>query len=303
MTPKIGIVTITYNSGKVIKPFLQSVLSQTHADYELFIIDNASADDTLKQCEEYRDERILVVANKENVGVAAGNNQGIKMALERGCTYIHLLNNDVEFEDTLLEKLLKVFASIPVTLVTHKMYYHSDPNRIWYAGSTFTRWERYMAPHDGQKEIDRGQYDKDRYVDYAPTCSVLVKKAVFEDVGLMDEKYFAYYDDTDFFYRIYKQGKHSVYYISDVKFYHKVGGLTQSKTGTATKFKFGDFHIHLSIRNKVFYLKKQKEILAWINILYFYFRIQLRFLFSGKYHRNFKTWKLIQRSVWEGVNM
>jgi GT2 family glycosyltransferase len=303
MIAKIGIVTITYNSETLIRPFLQSVLSQRFANYELYIIDNASADNTVSVCGEFKDRRIFIVANKDNVGVAAGNNQGIVMALERGCTHIHLLNNDVEFEPNLLDKLLYAMDTNLASLVTHKMYYHSDPQRIWYAGSTFTKWERFMAPHVGQKQVDKGQYNTDKYVDYAPTCSVLIRKDVFEDIGYMDEKYFAYYDDTDFFYRICKHKKHRIYYIHDVRFYHKVGGLTRSKEGTATKFKFGNFHIHLSTRNKVYYLKKQKDVLAWINILYFYCRIQLRFLFSGKYYRNFATWKLIQKSFWEGMWM
>jgi GT2 family glycosyltransferase len=304
MEALVGLVTITYNSADVILPFLQSVFNQTHSNYLLYIIDNNSSDNTLSLIENFsKDSRIKIFANKNNVGVAAGNNQGINAALEDNCTHIHIINNDVEFESQLIEKLLHNLEANKASIITHKMMYASDKSRIWYAGSTFTRWERFMAPHTGQKEIDNGQYDNIKYVDYAPTCSVLLNVKVIHDIGLMDEKYFAYYDDTDFFYRIYKQKRYKILYIPNIDFYHKVGGLTKSKTGTATKFKFGNFHIHLTTRNKVYYLRKQNDVLAYINIIYFFIRLQFRFLFSGKYHHNFATWKLIQKSFVEGFKL
>ena len=299
----IGIVTITFNSGQYIPAFMESVLSQTHKKFTLYVIDNVSKDDTVLQIKNYQDSRIELIENKENVGVAAGNNQGMKKAMADGCDYIMLLNNDVEFEATLFEKLLKEIEEKNYALITSKMMYGSEKDRIWYAGCKWDVRGGYMAPHIGQKEIDQGQYDELTEVDYAPTCMVMMKRAVIDDIGYMDEKYFAYYDDTDYFYRIFKDGRHKVLYYPFVQFYHKVGGLTKSKDGTATKFKFGNFHIHLTTRNKVYYLKKQKSLLGYFNILYFYFRMNLRFLFSGKYHLNFSTWKLLNAAFFEGLKM
>lgn len=85
------------------------------------------------------------------------------------------------------------------------------------------------------------------------------EKEVISDIGIFDEKYFAYYDDTDFFYRIYKQQKHQLYYYPFVQFYHKVGGLSNMKNGNAQKFKFNDFYIRLFTRNHVYYLKNKKS--------------------------------------------
>ena len=69
------------------------------------------------------------------------------------------------------------------------------------------------------------------------------EKKVFEDIGMMDEKYFVYFDDTDFLYRVFKDGRHKLYFFSDVKFYHKVGSLTKSvKNKQNNKFR-GDFFI------------------------------------------------------------
>jgi len=299
----IGVVTITYNSGQVIEPFLESILAQTHRDFVLYIIDNISGDNTLELIRKYDDPRIVLIENKINVGVAAGNNQGMRQSMEAGHPYIMLLNNDVEFEPALFEKLLREMNTRQYSLVTCKMMYGSEKDRIWYAGCKWDIPGGYMAPHQGQKEVDKGQFDEIKEVDYAPTCLVMMTRKVIADIGYMDEKYFAYYDDTDYFFRITKHGRHKILYYPFVQFYHKVGGLTKSKSGSATRFKFGNFHIRLTTRNKVYYLRKQKSLLGWYNIIYFFFRMNLRFFFSGKYHVNYNTWKLLNLAYWEGLKL
>lgn len=300
---KIGLVTITYNSAKVITPFMDCVLRQTHTDFILYIIDNISSDNTLELLSKYKDDRIVIIANTQNVGVAAGNNQGIVRAMADGCDEILIINNDVEFEYTLLEKLSRQLEELNCSLVAPKMMYHPETHLIWWAGTKFNPKEGCMTHHIGIQEEDKGQYDHIEKMDYAPTCCVLLKREVIDDIGLMDEKYFAYYDDTDFFYRIFKQGKHVLFYYPFVQFYHKVGGLSNMKKGNAKKFKFNNFYIHLITRNHVYYLRKQKSWRAWWNIIYFFFRMNLRFIFSGKYHLNFATFRLLQSSFWEGLKM
>lgn len=300
---KIGLVTITYNSAKVITPFMDCVLRQTHTDFILYIIDNISSDITLELLSKYKDDRIVIIVNTQNVGVAAGNNQGIVRAMADGCDEILIINNDVEFEYTLLEKLSHQLEELNCSLVAPKMMYHPETHLIWWAGTKFNPKEGCMTHHIGIQEEDKGQYDHIEKMDYAPTCCVLLKREVIDDIGLMDEKYFAYYDDTDFFYRIFKQGKHVLFYYPFVQFYHKVGGLSNMKKGNAKKFKFNNFYIHLITRNHVYYLRKQKSWRAWWNIIYFFFRMNLRFIFSGKYHLNFATFRLLQTSFWEGLKM
>lgn len=300
---KTGIVTITYNSGQVIRPFMRSVLAQTQGNFILYIIDNVSTDDTLEQLKDFPDPRVIVVPNSENVGVAAGNNQGMRLALADDCEQILLLNNDVEFEETLLEKLSAQLEEQHCSLVAPKMMYYPETNLIWWAGTKFSRRRGCMTDHIGIQEEDHGQYDRIERMDYAPTCCVLMKRSVIEDIGFMDEQYFAYYDDTDFFYRIYAQGRHQLYYYPFVRFYHKVGGLSNMREGGARKFKFNDFYILLNTRNRVYYLRKQGHFWAWVNLIWFFFRMNLRFFFSGKFHLNGHTFALLNRSYFQGWKM
>lgn len=303
MQKKVGIVTVLYNSGPVLEAFMRDTLAQTHRNFELYIIDNVSTDNSVEIVEQFSDERIHLIKNTENSGVAGGNNTGIFKALKNNCDFIWLLNNDVEFETTYLEKMVAAAEAQQCSMVTTKMMYYFDKRLIWYGGSYFSKRSGNMAVHQGLREEDNGQLDENRYVDYAPTCSVLFDKKVFEDIGYMDEQYFAYYDDTDFLLRAYKTGKHKMYYIGDVEFYHKIGQSSQSKKGGIKKFKFGDFHIKLTTRNKVYYLRKQGDFWAKLNILIFAIRMRLRFFFSGKYNVNWKTWKLMSNAFREGMQL
>src|ERR1700735_454529 len=102
---KIGIVTVTYNSGKVLDQFLQSLASQTHANFAVYAVDNASQDDSIARMQAWNDERLRVIRNAVNVGVAEADNQGIQAALADGCEFVLFLNNDVEFEPETLAVL------------------------------------------------------------------------------------------------------------------------------------------------------------------------------------------------------
>jgi len=303
MPEKVGLVTITFNGESVIDGFLDSVSKQDYPNFTLYVVDNNSVDQTKNKLKDADPTiSISIIENDFNNGVAGGNNQGIKRALADGCEYIILINNDTEFEPSLITKLLSRAKNTAYKIIVPKMMYYSEPDILWFAGGFFNSRMGYMNYHVGMGEKDEGQYD-DREITYAPTCCVLIHKSVFEEVGLMDEKYFVYFDDTDFWLRVMKNGKYKMLYIKDVEFYHKVGSLTKSKIGHRNNFKFSDFVMKFNTRNRVYYLKKQKSVMSFLNIIWFWVRVNLRFLFSGKYNISFRNWKLIQRSFFEGLLM
>ena len=300
---KIGLVTITYNSADVLRPFLDCVWQQTHNNLVLYVIDNASEDATRSILEIENDSRLKIINNSTNFGVAKANNQGIESAIADGCDQVLIINNDVEFEPTLIEKLLQVQAEKSCSLVTPKMMYFDNPNHIWYAGSWFIKKKGYLPLHRGMKQLDEGQYDKIVEVEYAPTCCLLAKKKVFQDIGLMDEKYFVYFDDTDFSYRAWKDKRHKMFYYPDVKFYHKVGSLTKSFNKEQEKIFRGDFFIQQNTKNHIYFLKKIGGLFAYVFIAWLFFKNNIKFIVNPQIRKNFKTWLLINKSYFEGVRM
>ena len=300
---KIGLVTITYNSADVIRGFLESTFSQTFQNFIIYIIDNNSQDNTIEILKENTDSRIELVKNKENVGVAKANNQGIELALKDNCTQVLIINNDVEFEKQLFEKMLQIQKDKNCSLVVPKMMYFNNPDYIWYAGSDFIKKKGFIPIHKGIQQKDISQFDGVYPVEYAPTCCLLVKKEVFQDVGMMDEKYFVYFDDTDFSYRVLKDGRHKLFYFSDTKFYHKVGSLTKSVEKEKKREYRGDFFIKQNTRNHIYFLKKIGSIYAYLFILFLFFKNNIKFIINPNFRKNFHTWKLINKSYFEGLRM
>jgi len=300
---KIGLVTITYNSASVIRDFLESTFSQTFQNFVIYIIDNNSQDETLEILTENTDSRIKLMKNKKNVGVAKANNQGIELALKDNCTQVLIINNDVKFEKQLFNKMLQVQKNNNCSLVVPKMMYFDNPDYIWYAGSTFIKKKGFLPIHKGIKQKDTSQFDGIYPVEYAPTCCLLVKKEVFLDIGMMDEKYFVYFDDTDFLYRVLKDKRHKLFFFSDTKFYHKVGSLTKSIEKEKKREYRGDFFIKQNTKNHIYFLKKIGGIYAYLFIILLFFKNNLGFILNPNLRKNFHTWKIINKSYFEGLIM
>jgi GT2 family glycosyltransferase len=289
---KVGAVTVTYNSEKVIDAFLQCLLKQDHDDFVLYVIDNCSADSTLERVSHYQDPRIVVIANQSNVGVAEGNNQGIRAALAANCQFVLLVNNDTEFDPHLISNLYQGFQTYPCDMTVPKIMYHDRPDVIWYAGAAFSRSRGYSGPHWGVDCKDMGQFDVPRQVDYAPTCCMLLRREIFQRVGLMDTRYFLYFDDTDFCFRARRCGQ-KLYYLPNVRLFHKVSSLTGGRTSLV--------HILYTTRNHVYYLAKN---LGWLHCLYYLplyqLKIATKFLAGSLSADGFRV---SQEGFWEGVRM
>lgn len=287
----VGIVTVTYNSESVFQEFWDSLSSQTLNSYKLYVVDNASTDHTLDVLKSRsNDGRITVIKNQSNMGVAEGNNQGIQMALRDGCELILLLNNDTVFGEDLLVQLCG--AIINADMVTPKILYFDDQKRLWFAGGHFAAKRGYAGVHRGLGEHDRGQYDDERSIDYAPTCCLLIKREVFARIGLMDSKYFVYYDDVDFCWRARRAGVR-MQYIPRVALFHKVSSLTGGEESS--------FGMRFNTRNKVYFLRKhfafpKKEIF----ILAYFCSLFLRYL---KGVDSWPIYRLRVRAFFEGIRV
>lgn len=289
---RIGVVTVTFNSGQVLPDFLRCLWAQTHTDFLLYAIDNASRDTTLDQLKQFRDERLIVIANPDNRGVAEGNNQGIRAALEAGCTSVLLLNNDTEFDATLFERLATGLETFPCDMVCPKMFFFDEPDRIWAAGGYFQPRLSYRAMHYGEGELDRGQFDQARAVTYTPTCCVLIRAELFAKIGLMDARYFVYSDDTDFMYRALKAGS-KLYYLPSATLLHKVGRLTGGDSSP--------FNIRYSVRNRAYFkLKHCSRLSAWFwNWMYRAYYLAKFLTFKS----TFATMMMRQRAISEAYTM
>lgn len=230
----LGIVTVTYKSAEVLPDFIASLLGQQYRSWILYAVDNNSQDATQEVLLEARDPRIVVRCLETNVGIAAGNNVGISMALADGCSYVLLINNDTIFGPSLLNALVDEARVCGAPIIVPKMRYHDPPNRIWYGGGALHVWRAYAASHAGIGRIDHGEFDQPRQIDYAPTTCMLIRRRELEALGGMDERFWLYCDDTDFCIRA-KQAGVRMWYVPAAVMEHKVSSLAGPRSPLALR--------------------------------------------------------------------
>lgn len=285
---KIGVVTVTYNGASVIRDFLVSLKTQTHGNFTLYMVDNASKDGVLDITSKVSQFPVRIIANPDNRGVAEGNNQGIRAALADGCECVLLLNNDTAFPPDLIERLYLGLEQFHCEMTTAKMYYCDRPTVFWCAGGRFQSWRGYDVRHDGAEQEDKGQYDKPRRITYSPTCCLMVRRQVFNKVGLMDRSYFVYYDDADFLYRCLKR-QVSLWYIPEARLWHKVS----SSTGSVS-----DFTLRYCTRNHIYFLRK--HLPYWFAFLW-YLQSNIRSTLAFALRQNSRSkWRLRVAAAKEG---
>ncbi len=244
---RIAIITVDYNNHTDTLEFAESAkkLNTKKLDTKFIFIDNAS-EEQLKIAGE-------VIQTGENKGFAGGYNQGIRYALQWGADYLLIVNNDVLFPDkNLLQKLLRSQADVvsPKILFAPGFEFQKDrySNKeigkvIWYAGGAFD-WNNVQTVHRGIDEVDHGQFNVIQETEFPSGCCMLVRREVFEKVGLFNEQIWAYFEDADFAKRVKEAGFRQIYN-GQAYIYHKVSrssGIGSSLTDyllTRNRLYFG----------------------------------------------------------------
>ena len=252
----IGIVSVLFKSDAVLPDFFESLARQTYRDFILILVDNDANETTQNIIKElntrYSEITIDYIDSQANIGVAAGNNLGIKKAIYLKCQQILLSNNDIVIEENdVLDKMISLNQSENKKLITPKILYY-DTKKIWMAGGYHSKW-RSLGIHFGNyAEPDDTRFNVSKDVTYAPTCFMFIDKEVFDKIGLMDEKYFVYVDDTDFVYRAIQSG-FKLWYEKSKTILHKVSFSTG---GDDTPF-----YIYYSNRNKIYFVRKHYDLI------------------------------------------
>ena len=239
---KVSIIILNWNRKKDTVECLESIenLQISGFELEIVVVDNASSDGSQKAVEQIfkkiakKNVSCKQIRNKANLGFAAGNNVGMKYALDSGADYLLVLNNDTEVDKGLIKKLLEIANKHPKAgAISTKIYFakgfefHKNRYKkqdlgkvIWYAGGDMD-WDNVYGSNHGVDEVDKGQFEKTKETDFATGACVLLKDEALENVGLFDEKYFMYLEDADLSQRLKKNGW-EVLYTPKTDIWHKV---------------------------------------------------------------------------------
>lgn len=228
---KIAIILVNYNGKQYNTACIESLLAQKDGggSYEMRIcvVDNASRDDSMQMIQKRYggNERIESVFLDDNYGFSYANNAGIRMAGEWGADYVLLLNNDTEAEEDMLAQLMACAGRHPDSVIAPKIYYSDRRNVLWSAGGAVSPVIRKVR-HIGLDQEDRGQFDKEQRIGFATGCCLLIPKSVIDRAGFLDERFFLYYEDTEYSFRLWKLGI-PIFYCPKARLYHKVGASSR----------------------------------------------------------------------------
>lgn len=246
---KVFVVIPNLNGADFLQSCLESLQNQTQT-HEVVIVDNNSTDNSVYIIEEYFPSSTLLKLHK-NHGFAGGVNKGISYALENGADAVALFNNDAVADKNWLKKLVKTMESTQAGIVTCKLM--RDDKRHFDSTGDFYSVYGIAFPR-GRNKADKGQYDKSEEVFGASGGASLYSAKMLKEIGLFDERFFAYFEDIDISFRARLAGW-KIFYEPESIAYHRVSG---------TSSKMGDFTRYHSIKNfLILYTKNMPTNLYW----------------------------------------
>lgn len=236
------IIILNWNGVKDTIACLNS-LAQMPINVDILIIDNGSRDENFIYLQKNIANRknIILQKNNQNQGFARANNQGLKYAKENNYEYALLLNNDTLVKKDFLNLLLAAMQNrLHIALAAPKIYYINS-KQIWHTGAKINKWTmkaKGLYYKNAEKPIEKN-------IDFLSGCCLLVRMSSLQDIGLFNEKYFAYLEDVELCQRSLKKGW-ELLYVPKAVIWHKV---SQSTGGSA----FQPIPIFLRIRNRIIY--------------------------------------------------
>ena len=201
----VAIITLNWNRPADTLEFLESACRQTLRDSQLVVVDNGSSDDSVQQIRAHFPQAELLV-NKTNLGFAGGMNTGIRQALNNGADYLFIANNDTYLAPNMLERLIEQIQQCHASIIAPIIFYASQPEQIWSAGAGRNRLTLDVI--DNWRDQPGSSLGSTPYpVEFITACGMLVERSCFEAVGLFDERFFMYYEDSDFSLRVRQSGR------------------------------------------------------------------------------------------------
>ncbi len=224
MSPKVSIIVLNWNGRQDTIECINSLKAITYSNYTIVLVDNGSTDGSQTLLRE-RFPDIDLIQNGQNLGYAGGNNVGMRHALDKGADYIVLLNNDTIVDKNFVTALVTAAeADKTAGMLCSKIYFHDRPDILWYAGASFYPWLGW-GRHRGYNVRDVGQFDGVEETERPTGCSLIVRRRLCEQIGLLGEKYFCYCEDLDWGMRAQNAG-YKIMYVPASRVWHKVSRST-----------------------------------------------------------------------------
>lgn len=249
--PSVSLAVLNWNGKPLLEQCLSSLTALDYPAYEIILVDNSSTDGSVEFVRE-RFPSVQVIVNEHNLGFSKGMNIGLRAA--RGDIVV-LLNNDIYVRPDWLHALIRpIMTNESVGIVGCKLLF-PDEQTIQHAGATLVYSTAY-SQHYGYQEMDRGQYDQEREVDYVTGAAMAIARRVLVDIGFLDEGFSPFYFEEADYCRRAKAAGYRVLYVPDaVAIHHEGASLSQVKG-----VRLYAFH-----KNRLRYILKHYTIQQFLN--------------------------------------
>jgi GT2 family glycosyltransferase len=264
--PSVTIIILNWNGAEDTLECLNSLENIVYKNYRILLADNGSEKNDIQKLEKevHGNPKIKLIKNGKNLGFAGGCNVALKASIKSKAKYSLLLNNDTIVDKHFLSELVKIAENNDKAgIVGPKVYYYDSPDKAW---TTAIKFNYYFPPlssmEDSHMPIE---------VNDIVGAAMLIRNETIKRIGLFDEDYFAYGEESDLNYRFLTSG-HKLIYCPSSKVWHKIS----SSTGGG----FNPIVAYYKMRNKIKFAKKNYPIKYWPTyfvflVLYFLKRLSL----------------------------
>ncbi len=243
MAPLVSSIAVNFRKAEITCDFLDSLSLATYPNYELLLVDNGMLTDEQARFEAHHPE-VRVIKSTDNLGFAGGNNLAMRQAQGK---YLLLINNDTLVPPNFLEPMVAVMeADEQVGMVSPKIYYHDHPNMLQYAGRGYIELRTGRGRDTAKHAIDNGQFNEQSEAAFAHGACMLIRTKLLEEIGLLREDYFMYYEELDFSVRA-RQAGWKIVYTPDAYIHH----LESSSMG-----KFSPLKTYYMFRNRWLFVRR-----------------------------------------------
>lgn len=236
----LAIIILNWNNASDTINCVRTIEAWQKLEPTIWVVDNDSSDDSVRQLQQAC-PNIRLVLSERNLGFAGGNNLGVRQAMDAGATQLFLLNNDATISEDHVFQLVNTLETAPEAGIVGPLLRDPPPKAgLQAAGGRNVAW------HVNTHRLDLPEGSNPFPVDYIPGTAVLISSVVFEEVGLLDERYFFGGEIADFCLRARRHG-FACLIDPRTTAYHDTGRSSELREA---------FYAYYFVRNRFLYVRK-----------------------------------------------